>query len=178
MKGNNIMRPQVFVFTLVLTAGMAVAQTAPANPQPQNGQKSGQTGASQPAGGAGSGTELPQMKTSAFKGILVDMSCAASATSSTSTAGSASAEAAPAKSANRSAADSGSNCAVSASSSSLGMKLDDGRTVRFDLVGNQRAAEALKNDKRWSKNLADGKPIHAKAIGALNGDKLIVASIQ
>jgi hypothetical protein len=172
------MRPQLFVITFVLTAGMAVAQTKPANPQPQKDQTSDQTGTSRQAGGASSSTELPQMKTTAFKGVLVDMSCAAAATSSTSTTGSAPAEAASAKSANRSAADSGSNCSVSASSSNLGMKLDDGRTVRFDLVGNQRAAEALKNDKRWSKNLADGKPIRAKAIGALNGDKLIVASIQ
>jgi len=165
---------QSFLVTLALTAGVAAAQTAPANPKPQGDKTSAQTSTS----GASSATELPQMKTSAFKGVLVDMSCAAGATSSTSTANSAPAEAAPAKSANRSAGDSGSNCPVSASSSNLGMKLDDGRTVRFDLVGNQRALDALKNDKRWSKNLADGKPIRAKAIGALNGDKLIVASIQ
>ena len=172
------MSSQLFGVTLVLTAGIAVAQTAPANPQAQKDQPSAPTGMSRQVGGAGSCTELPQMKTSAFKGVLIDMSCAAGATSSTSTTGNASAEAAAKKSANRSAGDSDSNCPVSATSSNLGMKLDDGRTVRFDLVGNQRAADALKNDKRWSKSLADGKPIHAKAIGALNGDKLIVASIQ
>ena len=168
------MKSRLFVVTLALTAGMAIAQTPAQNPQPQSDQTSGQTRAS----GAGSSADLPQMKTTAFKGVLVDMSCAAGAASSASTTGSAPAEAASAKSANRSAADSGSSCPVSASSSQLGMKLDDGRTVRFDLVGNQRAADALKNDKRWNKNLTDGKPIRAKAIGALNGDKLIVASIN
>jgi len=173
LKGPNFMTAQLFVVTLVLTSGTVVAQTAPANP-PQKDQTTAQTATTRQAG-ANSATELPQMKTSAYKGVLVDMSCAAG---TTSTAGSASAEAAPAKSTNRSAADSGSNCPVSANSSNIGMKLDDGRTVRFDLVGSQRAADALKNDKRWSKNLADGKPIRAKAIGALNGDKLIVASIQ
>jgi hypothetical protein len=157
------MRPQLFLVTFALAAGIAVGQTAPVNSQSQSDKTSGQTG--------GSRADLPQMKTSAFKGVLVD----AGATSSTS---STSAQAAPATSANRSSGDSGSNCPVSASSSRLGMKLDDGRTVRFDLVGNQRAAEALKNDKRWSKDLTEGKPIHTKVIGALDGDKLIVASIQ
>jgi len=57
------------------------------------------------------------------------------------------------------------------------MKLDDGKTVRFDLVGNQRAQDALKNDKRWNKDLSANKPIHAKVSGVLNGDKLIVSSI-
>jgi hypothetical protein len=58
------------------------------------------------------------------------------------------------------------------------MKLNDGRTVKFDLVGNQRAQDALKNDKRWSKDLQAGKPIHATVSGALSGDKLIVSSIH
>jgi hypothetical protein len=173
------MKPRPFAVTLALTAGMVIAQTptTPANPQSQGDKTSGQIGASRQAGGAGSGAELPQMKTSAYKGVLIDISCAAGATSSASTTGS-SPEAKPAKSEKRSAGDSGSNCPVSASSSNLGMKLDDGRTVRFDLVGNQRATDALKNDKRWNKDLTDGKAIHAKVIGVLNGDKLIVASIQ
>ena len=58
------------------------------------------------------------------------------------------------------------------------MKLDDGRTVRFDLVGQQRAQDALKNEKHWSKDLAAGKPIHAKVIGVMSGEKLIVSSIH
>jgi len=58
------------------------------------------------------------------------------------------------------------------------MKLEDGRVVRFDLVGNQRAQDALKNDKHWSKDVAANKEIHAKVSGVLNGDKLIVSSIH
>lgn len=58
------------------------------------------------------------------------------------------------------------------------MKLDDGRVVRFDLVGNQRAQDALKNDKHWAKDLSDNKQIHAKVSGVLSGDKLIVSSIH
>jgi hypothetical protein len=111
------------------------------------------------------------MKTSTFKGVLVDMACA-SRTSSSAETKPANTEAKPA------ASDAGGNCAVSASSSELGLKLDDGKTVRFDLVGNQRAQDALKNDKRWSKDVSENKPIHAKVNGVLNGDKLIVAAIH
>jgi len=67
---------------------------------------------------------------------------------------------------------------VSANSSELGMRLDEGKTVRFDLVGNQRAQNALKDDKRWSKDMSANKPIRVKVSGVLNGDKLIVTSIQ
>ncbi|HUD98574.1 MAG TPA: hypothetical protein VMR62_03305 [Bryobacteraceae bacterium] len=58
------------------------------------------------------------------------------------------------------------------------MRLDEGKTVRFDLVGNQRAQNALKDDKRWSKDMSANKPIRVKVSGVLNGDKLIVTSIQ
>jgi hypothetical protein len=95
------------------------------------------------------------MKTMTYKGVLVDLACSSG------------------KSANA-----GANCAVSASSSELGMKLDDGNTVRFDLVGNQRALNALKDDKHWGKDLSANKPIRVKASGVLNGDKLLVTSIQ
>ena len=56
------------------------------------------------------------------------------------------------------------------------MKLDDGKTVRFDLVGNQRAQDELKNNKSWNKELTAGKPIHAKVNGVMNDDKLIVST--
>jgi len=56
--------------------------------------------------------------------------------------------------------------------------MEDGKTVRFDLVGNQRAQDALKNDKKWTKDLSANKEIRVKVGGVLSGDKLIVASIH
>ena len=121
---------------------------------------------------------LAEMKTTNFKGVLVDMACASRSSSSAETKP-ASAETKPANAeAKPAASDTGGSCAVSASSSEIGMKLDDGKTVRFDLVGNQRAQDLLKNDKRWSKDISANKPIHAKVSGVLNGDKLIVAAIH
>ena len=43
-----------------------------------------------------------------------------------------------------------SNCPVTASSSQLGLKMDNGQVVRFDLVGNQRAQDEMKNNKKWT----------------------------
>ena len=60
----------------------------------------------------------------------------------------------------------------------MGMTLADGRTVLFDIVGNQRAQDAIKNNKQWNKDISENKPIRANVSGALSGDKLIVASIH
>jgi hypothetical protein len=54
----------------------------------------------------------------------------------------------------------------------------NGQTARFDLVGNERAQDAMKNNKRWSKSISENKPIQATVSGVLNGDKLIVSSIH
>jgi len=82
-----------------------------------------------------------------------------------------------ASSANRSSGDA-SNCPVTASSSQLGLKMDNGQVVRFDLVGNQRAQDELKNNKKWNSSVTANKPIKVKISGVMQGDKLIVSSIK
>jgi hypothetical protein len=169
------------MLTMSIAMGVTLAQTTPTNP-PTKTQPDAKSDT------AASAT-LPEMKTTDFKGVLVDMSCSRTSTSADTTpaAGGATQTSdhpskAPASdqsnSANRSAGDSGASCSVSANSSEFGMKLDDGKTVRFDLVGNARAQDAVKNDKKWSQDISANKPIHAKASGILNGDKLIVTSIH
>lgn len=156
-----------------LAAGIALAQTAP--DAKTNSKAKNQNNP------AAATTAPAEMKTTTYKGVLVDMSCASQATGSTAAApanpGTAQ-SAEPANSANRAAADGGASCPLTAQSANIGMKLDNGQTVRFDLVGSQRAQDALKNDKNWSKDLGANKPIHAKVEGVLQGDKLIVSSIH
>jgi len=173
------MRAHFYLSALSITLGVALAQTPAPNPPPQQSAPS-----TSPTKPATAGTTPAEVKTITYKGVLVDLAC--------SSGKSASAEAKPAQpsdpakapasdqsnSADRSTSDSGGNCSVSANSTKLGMKMDDGQTVRFDLVGNQRAQDALKNDKRWSKDLTENKPIHVKASGLLNGDKLVVTDIH
>ena len=172
------MKVRVIVMAASVSLGLAMAQT---NPPDQQKQATPQTGA------AAATTAKPDvMETKTYKGVLVDMSCASHAavgtaqtsTTSASTAPATTQPATDANSANRSAGESGESCAVSANSTQIGMKMSDGRTVRFDLVGNQRAQDGLKNNKHWTKDLSDGKPVHATVQGALNGDKLIVSSIN
>jgi uncharacterized protein involved in copper resistance len=178
------MKARVSMLAVSLALGVVMAQAAPANqtqdPQPKTTQPDSK--ASNKSDMKASSTGAPaEMKTTDFKGVLVDMSCAShqsgdNAKSASETGSSPTSD--QKNSANRTSSDSGSNCPVSSTTSAFGMKLDDGRTVRFDLVGNQRAQEAVKNDKGWGKDISANKPIHAKVSGVLNGDKLIVASIH
>jgi hypothetical protein len=171
------------------------------------GSQSGSQSAAGAAGsqsGSMAGSEsgkLPELKTMSYKGTLVDLSCsggaqgsatAASGSSTTTaastasqsagtTAGSATTAASAGKSttdaANRSTGDA-SSCPATANSNQLGLKMDDGKTVRFDLVGNQRAQDELKNNKSWTKTLSANKPLKVKISGVMQGDKLIVSSIH
>ena len=163
------MKTRVSMLVVSLAVGMALAQTTPAD------KTKAKTKAEDSS--AASANAPAEMKTAGYKGVLVDMSCASQSTGGTAATG----EKQPgekANAANRAAGDSGASCPVTAQSANIGMKLDNGQTVRFDLVGTQRAQDALKNDKGWSKDLSANKPIHAKVEGVLEGDKLIVSSIH
>jgi hypothetical protein len=148
-----------------------------------------------------------EMKTQTYKGVLVDLSCAGGAGSQPSTASNATGNSATTASAGaqtptgatntaentadraagnagtqtntaEKAGSAGGSCPVSANSTQLGLKMQDGHTVRFDMVGNQRAQDYLKSNKKWSEAASSGKEIHAKISGAMSGEKLIVSSIH
>lgn len=174
------MKARLSVLTFSIALGVALAQAAPpaqegAMPQQTKEKQDMKAGAP-----AETKTASNEMKTTTYKGVLIDMSCASpgSASAAATPAGDKAPGSDAANSANRSAGDSGGSCPVTANSSQLGMKLDDGKVVRFDLVGNQRAQDEVKNNKKWSKDLSDTKPVHAKVSGVLDGDKLIVSSIH
>jgi hypothetical protein len=83
--------------------------------------------------------------------------------------------------ANRSASSSyasSSQCAVTSSTTQFALRMQDGRVVAFDQVGNMRTQEALKNKKNWSSAMQSGKDIKVTANGVLSGDKLTVMSID
>ena len=181
---------------LLFLAAMGLAMAVPqdVNQEKKTASTATTTGTSAPA----------EAKTQTFKGTLMDASCAmpgtvssSSTSSSTSTASaetqksststtaerkttteqSSTTQAQTAGDASRTAA-SGQACAVSTSTTEFAMKLDDGRMVRFDSVGNMRTQEAIKNKKKWNEAASAGKTIHAKASGMMSGDKLVVMSIN
>jgi hypothetical protein len=67
------------------------------------------------------------------------------------------------------------SCTVSSSTTAFALKAKSGQVIKFDVVGNARAAEDLKS--KWTKELSAGKPIHAKVSGTLNGDTVTVTAI-
>ena len=69
-------------------------------------------------------------------------------------------------------------CAVSSSTTAFALQEPGGQVLKFDSVGNIRAAEMLKSKPNWTKDLSAGKPIHAKVSGTLSGETITVASLQ
>jgi len=153
-----------FTFLAVpLMIGVAMAQSDKPAAQDQAAPKTSDA----PKASTSTPDKPAEMKTMSYKGTLVDLSCNGASNT---------ASAAPAESnaANRSAGD--SSCAVSANTSTFGLKTDQGQTYRFDMVGNQRAQDEFKNNKHW--NSAGNKPLKVKISGVVQGDKLIVSSIH
>lgn len=164
---------------LVLTCGPSFAQDdaqKPSTPAAQSGSSSSTS--SQPATG---------VAVQSWHGILVDGSCAggsgASASSSASTesqSGSDSTKSVdtgrPHKGHKNRSAETQS-CPVSSSTGVFALKTDGGQVMKFDMVGNARAAEILKTKPAWTKNLGENKPIKAKVSGTLNGDTITVTEI-
>jgi hypothetical protein len=165
--------------------------------RPGEAGQSGATGAQSGSMTSTQQTPPAEMKTMTYKGVLVDLACG-SATASAAPATTTPAARTPATTpgtpattpgtpattpgtpaSGASSADRASgDCAVTANSTQLGLKMDDGKVVKFDLVGNQRAQDGLKTNKGWMKNIAANKPVKVKVSGILQGDKLIASSIN
>jgi hypothetical protein len=169
---------------MVLLAGAAVAQdtTAPAQ-QPAQNPPAGQTNPPSSskdtqANPPSSNTTPAQVKTQSYKGTLVDAACASQgATPPTATASTESNASAETKgAANRSASDQG--CPVSANTTQFGLRMNDGHVMRFDMVGNERAQQAIKDKKKWNDAATAGKPIKVKVSGTMAGDTITVVSIS
>jgi len=112
------------------------------------------------------------ISTRKFKGILVDANCGAT----TSGASSGSAD----RSAGESGKDPGSmsrwqSCPVTTSTTEFGLVTSAGRMLRFDAVGNTRAAEAVKSHTKWT---TSGKAPKVKVYGVMMGDTLQVQEIR
>ena len=121
----------------------------------------------------------PSAPTQSYKGTLVDASCAGSVTQQ-APAAKADSTAADRDDASKSGKSAGEqSCAVSANTKEFALRTKDGRVLRFDSVGNDRAADAIKNQKKWSAAVSAGKAITVKVGGAsLDGDNLTVITLD
>jgi len=112
-----------------------------------------------------------------WHGTLVDASCAGSSNTKTAEQGQPVDTGRPQKG-HAKAESPASGCAVSSTTSAFALQTAGGQVVKFDSVGNIRAAEMLKSKPNWTKDLSAGKPIHAKVSGTLSGETITVASLQ
>jgi hypothetical protein len=144
------MRTSLCLVAIPLLAGVGFAQDA------------------KPAGG--SPTSATEVQTQSYRGTLLDASCAGS--------GAAASPAADSGDKKKKDDASAGGCTVSANTSEFALKMQDGKTVRFDSVGNMRAQAALKEKKKWSEAASAGKPIRVKVGGVLTGEKLTVVSVD
>jgi hypothetical protein len=176
------MKATLYIAALPLLALGAFAQDPASQPTTPAKQDPAKTAA--PAQDTQKDSGRPaEMKTQSFSGTLMDASCAGSGAASTASTPPSDSTASSDKSkatgdANRAAPDPGQSCSVSSSTAQFALKLKDGRAVKLDDVGNQRAQEAFKNKKKWSQDATANKPIHASVSGVLTDDKLLVMSIK
>jgi hypothetical protein len=117
-----------------------------------------------------------------WRGTLVDASCATASNTKPADEGKAeqgtTVDSGRPQKAHAKSESSAPGCAVSSSTTAFALQEQGGHILRFDSVGNMRAAEALKNRSGWSKDLNGGKPIHAKVAGTMSGDTITVASLD
>jgi hypothetical protein len=179
----------VLLAAFPLACGLAFAQTE----SPEPSKTATQSAAASPSS---SGT-VTLANVQSWRGTLVDANCTGGAAASSSTASSSSTGAEKESSDSQSASDKDATkgavkphkdhrnrtdpnqaqgCSVTNSTSAFALKTKEGQTLKFDGVGNTRAAEELK--VKWSKELSAGKPIHAKVTGSINGDTVTVTSVD
>lgn len=173
---------------LMLIGGSAFAQKAdsPASQAGKTASASGQTPAqsANPSATEKSGN-LSELKTQTIKGTLVDAACGGGSSaaanggkSSGQVAGSIKKAGDAAKGEADRTANAGSSCNISSTSGEFALQTKDGRTLRFDAVGNERVKQELLNRKSWTNASAAGKPIQASVSGTQTGDSLLVVSIH
>jgi len=163
--------------------------TQPAQPtQSEGAQPATTTPANSPSTSTTQGTGMTTLANIRnWRGTLMDANCSggtgasspAAESSDTKSADSDSQEAKPAKphKNHRNRVDPQAQaCSVSSSTTAFALKTKDGQVLKFDGVGNNRAAEELKTE--WAQSLNAGKPIHAKVSGMINGETVTVTSVD
>jgi hypothetical protein len=135
-----------------------------------------------------------QVAIQTLKGTLADANCAGSGSTAASTQATEQDQKAPDQTANaaqsaardqpakkghrdRSAGQTQS-CPVTSSTAAFALMTADGRTLKFDSVGNMRVAEELKTKQKWVKDMNEGKPVRATISGTMNGDMITVTSVH
>ena len=164
--------------TFILTAGVSFAQN-PATPAQSGTTGQTQSASKQPTESTTSGVS-DLGKSQKYKGTLVDAACAGQSADRTASANASSAETRTDKDKykNQKASNAADSCVASANTNNFALRMRDGRALRLDAVGNERAKEELKTKKKWADAASNGKPIRGTVHGIESGDTLVALSVD
>jgi len=70
------------------------------------------------------------------------------------------------------------DCPVAMTTTSFGVLTPDGKYFQFDPASNTRIAEMMTKDKKWNKEVSEHAPVSVRVVGKLNGDLIVVESIE
>jgi hypothetical protein len=147
-----------FIGSLALACGLALGQTESQQPSASGTEPAAKT---QAPSSVTTRPSVMAVNVQHWRGTLMDANCAASGAS-----------------ASESQSKKGASCPVTSSTTMFAIQAGTGQVLKFDAIGNMRAAEELKNNKKWSREMSAGKPIHAGVSGNLVGDAITVTSIH
>ena len=164
--------------TFVLAAGVSFAQN-PASPAQSGTTRESQSASTQPGQSTASGVS-DIGKSQKYKGTLVDATCAGQSADRATAANASTAETRTGKDAskNQKASNAADSCPATANTNDFALRLRDGRALRFDSVGNERAKEELKTKKKWADAASNGKPIRGTVHGVESGDRIMALSVD
>jgi len=179
------MKSSLIIIGLMLPLGIALAQREPGNQPQKNGSNTAAT-PGEPQNQQKGQTSTSEVNTQTYKGTLVDASCAsggAATTSSTATEKSSADRSSGASGKNKTgeasrSGDSTQSCSATASTNEFGIKTRDGRVLRFDSVGDERAKQEMSARKKWADAATSGKAIPVTVSASESGDRLTVLSIH
>lgn len=121
-------------------------------------------------------TESSNAKT--WNGTLVDAGCRTTQTAHRETTDTAHPDANTTKTTTTKTDTSTTECPVTTTTTTFGLMTPDGQYVTFDEPSNTKIVEVVKNNKKWSKSLADRQPVTVRVVGNKKGDVVVVESIQ
>ena len=113
-----------------------------------------------------------------WNGTLVDASCRTTQTAHRESSDTSHPDANTTKTTTSRSDSSTTECPVTTSTTSFGLMTPDGQYVTFDDPSNTKIVETVKNNKEWSRSLADRKPVKVRVIGNKKGNVVVVESIQ
>jgi hypothetical protein len=71
-----------------------------------------------------------------------------------------------------------SDCPVTTSTKTFGLRTPDGKVVRFDDASNTRVVQMMKSDKDFNNDMNGHRPVKVRVVAMPNGDVMVIKDIK